>query len=310
MATDPELLWPDDVKEPTDRDGVQARLGGKQRYFFSRNVLWDNPNLLAQHRIQLTQYIRENGGGEPVEFMTHNIEAALQRRPTPVREKVRRLLAAVARHADYQVRTLSWSGPEGLPFELCREAGLGDLPELIALLNYASGQGLVQFERFSGGAKLSTTVHGLMWIEEEGHSPAASSAAFVAMWFGAEMAAAYSDGIAPAIEANGYTAVRIDNREYNNKIDDEIVSEIRKARFVVADVSCDEQGARGGVYFEAGFALALGKPVIFTVRATDLPRVHFDTRQFNHIVWASPEELKTRLLNRIGATLGRRAEGL
>ena len=32
--------------------------------------------------------------------------------------------------------------------------------------------------------------------------------------------------------------------------------------------------------------------------------IHFDTRQFNHIVWTTPEELRKRLVERIAPTIG------
>ena len=65
------------------------------------------------------------------------------------------------------------------------------------------------------------------------------------------------------IEDAGYEAVRIDEKEHTNKIDDEIIAEIRRSRFVVADFTQGKDGARGGVYYEAGFAHGLGIEVIF-----------------------------------------------
>lgn len=103
--------------------------------------------------------------------------------------------------------------------------------------------------------------------------------------------------------------MRIDRSEHNNKIDDEIIAEIRRAQFVVADFSCGADGARGGVYFEAGFAAGLGKPVVYSVRKADLGKLHFDTRQINHIDWNDSTDLLTRLTNRIEATIGRRIWG-
>ena len=128
--------------------------------------------------------------------------------------------------------------------------------------------------------------------------------AFVAMWFHDSMLEAYETGIDAAVRAVGYRPLRIDRKEHVNKIDDEIIAEIRRSRFLVADFTSDPGCPRGGVYFEAGFALALGKPVIWTCRQDLIDHVHFDTRQFNHIVWENPEELAERLKNRIGAVIG------
>jgi hypothetical protein len=66
----------------------------------------------------------------------------------------------------------------------------------------------------------------------------------------------------------------------------------------------DFTGHRGGVYFEAGFALGMNLPVIWTCRQDCLPDLHFDIRQFNCIDWKTPEDLAGRLQNRIEALLG------
>jgi nucleoside 2-deoxyribosyltransferase len=123
--------------------------------------------------------------------------------------------------------------------------------------------------------------------------------AFVAMWFDPQMEETYLNAIKPAVEADGTMCVRIDLKEHNNKICDEIIAEIRRSKYVVADFS----GDRGGVYYEAGFAFGLGRPVIWTVRKSDLPKVHFDTRQYNHLVYETAVELREKLTNRIKATI-------
>ena len=132
-----------------------------------------------------------------------------------------------------------------------------------------------------------------------------ASTGFVAMWFNDEMNVAWEKAIYPAIKAAGYSPLRIDKKEHNNKIDDEIMASIRGARFVVADFT----GERGGVYFEAGYAGGLGKPVIWTVRSDWLNKLHFDTRQYNHITWNADRlaDFCTALQMRIEATIGRGA---
>ena len=98
--------------------------------------------------------------------------------------------------------------------------------------------------------------------------------------------------------------MRIDRKEYLNKIDDEIIAEIRRSKFLIADFTEGDSGTRGSVYFEAGFAQGLSIPVIFSCRKDSFDKIHFDTRQYPHIVWNSPEELKASLFRRISAVLG------
>ena len=71
-------------------------------------------------------------------------------------------------------------------------------------------------------------------------------------------------------------------------------------RFLVGDFTVD----RGGIYFEAGYALGLGLPVIWLVREDELAKVHFDNRQYNFVAWRDGawEELRDRLRFRIEAT--------
>ena len=88
--------------------------------------------------------------------------------------------------------------------------------------------------------------------------------------------------------------------EHDGRIDDQIIAEIRRSAFVIADFT----GHRGGVYYEAGFAHGLGRRVIFTCRADDMDKLHFDVRQYNTIVWDSSDQLSKLLQNRILALFG------
>ena len=134
----------------------------------------------------------------------------------------------------------------------------------------------------------------------EGRTVSRSSVGFCAMWFDDEVKPIWTQVIEPAVRSAGYEPLRIDSKQHNGKIDDEIMASIRASRFVVADFT----GNRGGVYYEAGFAHGLGLPVIFMCREGD--DLHFDIRQYNCIFWKADqlEEAQARLKNRILATLG------
>lgn len=141
-----------------------------------------------------------------------------------------------------------------------------------------------------------------------------SSRAFVALWFNDEMNSVYNNAIKPAIESEEcgkFKAFRVDNHEHNNDITDEIIAGIKKSRFIIVDLT----GYRGGVYYEAGFAKGLGKPVILTCRKDWFDgqlddngriikeKVHFDINHLNIIVWENELDLKNRLELRIKATI-------
>ena len=133
-------------------------------------------------------------------------------------------------------------------------------------------------------AIVRVTVEGRSHIEEEKVNVNYTQG-FVAMWFDDSMEEVSRDGIESAIVDAGFSPFRIDKKLDVNKIDDEIVAQIRRSRFLVADFTHGETKARGSVYWEAGFAYGLGIEVIYTCHkgmADDLP---FDTRQYSHILW-------------------------
>jgi hypothetical protein len=127
-----------------------------------------------------------------------------------------------------------------------------------------------------------------------------SSQGFVAMDFADSMRKAWTNGFDPGVREAGYQPSRIDGKEFVGGITDEIMSEIRRSRFVVADYT----GQKAGVYFEAGFALGLGLTVIPTCRADQIDKLHFDVRHLNTLVWTAPEDLQKSLNTMIRAVLG------
>ena len=180
-----------------------------------------------------------------------------------------------------------------------------DWNELRFLIEYLNDEKLIgaDYNPAMLGYRCWVTMNGYRLIAEQ-ETHVATTQAFVAMWFDNSMDDAFENGIKPAIEASGYKPLRIDLKPDVNKIDDEIIAEIRRSRFLVADFTHGAEGTRGGVYFEAGFAEGLGIPVIYTCRSDMVDKLHFDTRQYAHIVWETPDELHGRLLHRIRARIG------
>lgn len=181
------------------------------------------------------------------------------------------------------------------------------IDEVIYLVNYLEERNWLREHAHSMGVLMYIiTVRGHARLAELATSMRDSSQAFVAMWFDEEMTSVRNSGIVPGIKGAGYEAMVIDQKEHVNKIDDEIIGEIRRSRFIVADFTHGETGARGSVYYEAGFADGLGIPVIATCRADVVDKIHFDRRQYNHLLWEEDalDDLRLGLERRIVAVMG------
>jgi hypothetical protein len=173
------------------------------------------------------------------------------------------------------------------------------------LLRMMKEMGLIAPENVAANALYRMSPGGWLRFEELQKKLVQSSQAFVAMWFDQTMDEPYENGLQRAIYDSGYDPRRVDQQHHHlNKVDDEIIAEIRRSRFLVADFTCNPGQVRGGVYFEAGFAMGLNVPIIWTCRDTSKKDLHFDTRQYPHIVWKDSTDLYTQLTARIGALLG------
>ncbi len=157
-----------------------------------------------------------------------------------------------------------------------------DLSDYVLTLNYRAWQRLDEISK--EGAK-----HGQ---------------GFIAMWFDETMPE-IKNAITEAIRGAGYKAIIMSDYQHNKQIVPEILYQIRMSDFVVADLT----GNRGGVYFEAGYALGREKEVIFTADEKSYKdkgqEPHFDVRQYNQVRYSTPEELQKSLKERIIATVGK-----
>jgi nucleoside 2-deoxyribosyltransferase len=217
--------------------------------------------------------------------------------PDPsVREKLLMLLQYIASLSNYPGQIVGLQPANDYPV-LCAK----NRAETDFYIQALGKDGMILVGKTEGGEPNCTiTTRGWQELEKAEQSGADSPNGFIAMWFDPTQNP-MRDAIKSAIIAAGYQPIRIDEVEHTNKIDDEILAKIRQSRFLVADFT----GQRHGVYFEAGFMLGLGRTVIWICSKSDFADVHFDTRQYNTIVYENTDELKTRLQFRIEAILGK-----
>lgn len=247
-------------------------------------------------------------------------------------DKIDNALLNIERQSVYVAETISIRIENDYPYYHCINS-----MELRKILMLLDEQGLIKAtDRANPHNELKITAKGYQRLRELKQPGRDSRQCFVAMWFAPEMNDVYEKAIKPAIEfiEDGeaeprYRAVKIDNVEHINDINDEIIAAIRRSRFMV----CDLTGYRGGVYFEAGFAYGLGLDIIYTCRKDwikpeilknkdkeDIKAlfdsngreievkkegVHFDIEHRNRIEWEDDklDEFKDKLEKRIKAVI-------
>lgn len=245
-------------------------------------------------RALLSGWVREqnNSGSVPM-ITTAVLENVFQRSLPSVAQRAFSLLKEAEKGLDALGESFNIYEPRFLAASYSTD--VNDVNYLVRTLN---DQGMMNFQTLDGACEILP--RGYMKLEELRGPQSASAQGFIAMWFDTALNDAYEKGFQPGVLRAGYDPLRIDRVEHVNRIDDEIIRQINASRFVVADFT----GHRGGVYFEAGYALGKEIPVFWTCRKSDMNSLHFDIRQFNCIDWDAPESLAERLATRIEAVLG------
>ena len=173
------------------------------------------------------------------------------------------------------------------------------------LLNGMSGNGLIEFYRHRQielllkydktlpefMIKLSEGAKAYIVNLEKDRDPViwdSNQQIFVACAFGRDdVNQLVNSEIKPLIERFGYQSVVMNERKAPYSIDDEIMQQIRQSYAFVADLTY----ARPSVYYEVGFAKALGMKTFLICRhdhennAEDTERIHFDLRNHTLGYW-------------------------
>jgi hypothetical protein len=249
------------------------------------------------HMVRLSGWVREqNAAGIEVSDITPEVSRAVAQRPLPgLKERSDRVLAFLARDFPrpelYFVPDAIAHSPELQGVAYCR-----DHRDATLLLHILEDEHFVR----GGASGMSLTIRGILAAEALGRSVSQSAQCFVAMSFDESMREAYVNGFYPAIDLAGYRAFRIDGKDYVGGITDEMIAEIRRSRFMVADYTLQSNN----VYFESGFGIGLGLIVIPTCREDQAELLHFDIRHLNALHWKDSEDLVKKLSQRIRAVLG------
>lgn len=168
------------------------------------------------------------------------------------------------------------------------------------VLNHLKNEGLIRSGSQGGQAEVGLTFKGWTVLADLHRGPGATRTAFMAMKFNDRtLENVYATCFKPAVRATGFELRNLAENPPAGLIDNRMRVEIRKSRFLIADLTHGSFGA----YWEAGFAEGLGKPVIYTCERSTLEAepTHFDTNHHHTVLWdvetlnAVAEDLKATI---------------
>lgn len=298
METCPICLWsPTDVQVDfhTDQHRVTCIRCG---YFHMDKKLVLSREVLGIDSVYLSAATRQNSeNSTPLGLTLENWRGHAEHHAnSSVATRTEKLLRAIAKKAGRP--------GQGWTFRPAYDHPLADAAspqEFEYYLEYLWDSKLISksVEFSISSPEVTPTIAG--WIATEPRSVAGGTPGrcFVAIWFDDSMRDPYELGFAKGIKDAGCEPVRIDQKQSNKGISDEIMAEIRRAQFTVADFT----GQRQNVYFEAGFARGLGREVIWCCRKDHANKLHFDIGHLGHILWSDHAELRMKLANSIRANI-------
>ncbi len=158
---------------------------------------------------------------------------------------------------------------------------------------------LISCTKLATAFTIAPTYQGLIKYLEITDEGTKSNRCFIAMSFDEDDLILFQKGISPACSELGFNAIRVDqvHPESDQTINDLIISEIKKSKFLISDFTKH----KNGVYFEAGYGLGRGKKVIYTCHEDYFDKLHFDVKHFPILIYSSPEDLKKKLIAKIEA---------
>ena len=326
-----QFLFPDLEGDEFLKAFYSPRAGGW--YIVDMDITYssvDNILTTLTQKACLTTWLIEERKKDFIPLLTKkSLEDTLIFKPIKSTEKAEKILQFLAKRKNPWESIIVLRSGRGMDTNnifLFPESESEGIEEIQKILFYLESGGYIEIENTNMYHSVRLTLEGKIATEEVTNED--SDIGFIAMWFARKKDISFDEkkemgdtmnkvwkAIENGIIKAGYKPVRIDNIEHNKQIDDEIIANIKRARFVVADFTYGNEGARGGVYYEAGFAQGLDIEVIFTCHKDMIEKIHFDTRQYNHILWTEKtddteykdynlEEFTKKIAHRISATIG------
>lgn len=244
------------------------------------------------------ELLSENKKGTEAEFLTTNIKELKASYPVPNPEdleaRARKFLSRIRNRTEYFGQKTIITYRDDFPLAYAK-----NVDEFIALLGYLSQRKYIDWtSRGDGTAIIALTANGWGVIGDLKKDKEILNQGFIAAWFDASMEASIK-AAEEAVTESGFEAVCIKNKLFSDKVMDKALSEIRKSKFVIANLT----GTRSSVFFEAGFAFGLNKDIIFVYDEKGGLPPEFYAKHYQCYAYKDEIELKDILKNAIAARI-------
>lgn len=159
------------------------------------------------------------------------------------------------------------------------------------VVRYLESREFISVPLKTGPLRIGLKFAGWDYYYELQNSNKNSRLAFMAMKFGdATLNTIYNDVIKTAVAETGFEIRKLDDVKRAGLIDDKLRVEIRRSKFLIADLT----HANNGAYWEAGFAEGLGLHVIYICEKEifndKTKSTHFDTNHHLTVLWENTQE--------------------
>jgi len=226
------------------------------KYLITDDAYRDPSNILNENNYLLSGLSREiyQTQGEKFHIFTTNLEELLfdPRIPNPddIDAKIIKLLKWIKNKSEYFGDRINIDNTKDYIIPYCKNPR-----ELNNLINLAIAQNLVDYR--NSESTIGLTGEGWKEISSLNKERVDSKNGFIAIWIHQSMKQS-KDAISTAIKNCNYTPIYIGGEQYPDKIADKALKEIQNSKFMIADMT----GMRSSVFYEIGYAHALGIDVI------------------------------------------------
>lgn len=287
------------VEEDTWRDGSLYRCPNCGVFWLSGTAEASLGSIANAEKAALSHYIWKNQGESPPIIDTLELGKFFPE-PPPIDKQVEYL-------AMYTRDNQATIGSEvAIAYANLRaKIGAVEICDVVFIIDEAIRRGLIE-EVFRGLSEIGIrlTGAGREWVHQRQSGDKELRRVFMAMSFRDEaVRRIVKESFLPALQEMGYQLETVADNPKAGLIDTHICNDIDASEFVISDLT----GNNCGAYWEAGYATAKGKVVIYTCARSqfDADKTHFDTNHHQTVLWdledqgEAAEQLKRVVRNSI-----------